>query len=462
VNDLATMSAAKIAVGVRNGTFRAEAVLGAALAQIHALDGMLNCFTTVTVETAIADARRVDTAVQAGRDPGPLAGVPFAAKNMFDIAGIVTIAGSRIHRDHPPAWRDATLVARLREAGGVLVGALNMDEYAYGFTTENAHDGATRNPHDPERSAGGSSGGSAAAVAAGMVPISLGSDTNGSIRVPAALCGVFGLKPTYGRLSRAGAVPFVGSLDHFGPFARSAADLALAYDALQGRDELDPVQANVPAAPASPGLDAPIDGLRVGVLAGWFRAGATDQALAALDAVATALGATGRVELPEAERARAAAFCITAAEGGALHLPDLRTRAGDFDPATRSRFLAGALLPAAPLIAAQRFRRWFRDEVRRLFARFDILLAPATPCPAPLIGQATMMLGGVEVPVRPNLGLYTQPLSFIGLPVVAVPIRRLGELPVGVQLIGPAWEEARLLRIAAFLERAGVVAAPVA
>ena len=458
MTDPCLRNAADIAADIRAGTLSAVAVAHAALDRIAERDAALNCFTTVTAERALAEAQAVDAQIAAGQDPGPLAGVPFAVKNLFDIADIVTVAGSKIHRDHAPATADATLVSRMTAAGAVLLGALNMDEYAYGFTTENAHDGPTRNPHDMARVAGGSSGGSAAAVASGMAPITLGSDTNGSIRLPAAFCGIFGLKPTYGRLSRAGSVPFVHSFDHLGPFARSARDLMLAYDAMQGPDPADKAQA---ARAGEPTLGAAEKPARVAVLDGWFRDKATAPALAAVDEVAAAIGATARIALPEAARARAAAFCITAAEGGNLHLPDLKTRPEDFDPGTRSRFLAGTLLPAGLVIQAQRFRSWFLAEVLKIFDDWDILLAPATPCSAPLIGQTTMTLGGVEMPVRPNLGLYTQPLSFIGLPIVSVPVHRPGGMPHGVQVIARPWNEAAALRTAAWLEQQGVVKAPV-
>jgi AtzE family amidohydrolase len=333
-----------------------------------------------------------------------------------------------------------------------------MDEYAYGFTTENSHYGPCRNPHDRQRVAGGSSGGSAAAVAGGLVPLSLGSDTNGSIRVPASLCGIFGLKPTYGRLSRAGARLFAASLDHVGPFARSVEDLAAAYDAMQGPDPRDPACAGRPVEPASGELGRGVSGLRVAVLGGHF-ASAGPAAAAAVATVAKALGADRIIEIPEAARARAAAFVITAAEGANLHLADLKSRAADFDPMTRDRFLAGALVPAAWVVQAQRFRAWYREQVLSLFGDVDILLAPATPCPAPLIGQETIEIDGATVPARPFLGVYTQPLSFIGLPIVAVPLKEPGALPVGVQVIAAPWREADALRAAWALQRDGVTRA---
>ena len=444
-----------IAAMVRSGATSAAAVAEAALARIALRNPVLNAFTTITAERALNDARGVDAKLARGEDPGPLAGVPFAVKDLFDIAAVVTRAGSKIDAEGAPAAADATLVRRLAEAGAVLVGALNMDEYAYGFTTENSHYGPTHNPHDPARIAGGSSGGSAAAVAAGLVPLALGSDTNGSIRVPASLCGVFGLKPTYGRLGRGGARLFSASLDHVGPFARSASDLAGAYDALQGRDPHDPVCAGRPAEASLPLLGSGADGLRIAVAGGHFASSGT--AAEAMAIAAEALGAGRVVEVPEAARARAAAFVITASEGANLHLMDLRKRPGDFDPSTRDRFLAGALVPAAWVIQAQRFRRWYRERVLALFDDVDILLAPATPCTAPLIGQETIEIDGATVSARPYLGVYTQPLSFIGLPIVAAPLRPGGGLPIGVQIIAAPWREADALRVAAALERAGVI-----
>ena len=454
------LTAAEIAHRVTQGTLAATEVIETTLDRITRRDPPLNSFTAVTADRARTRAGAIDAARRAGQSLGPLAGVPFAVKNLIDIAGLPTVAGSRINRDHPPAKADATLVTRLERAGAILVGALNMGEYAYDFTGENAHDGAVHNPHDKARMAGGSSSGSGAAVAGGLVPIALGSDTNGSIRVPASFCGIFGLKPTYGRLSRAGSFPFVASLDHLGPLARSVADLALAYDAMQGPDPYDPVCADRPVEPAVERLDAGIAGLRVGAATGYFRAGASAEALAALDHVTAALNVRCLVELPEAARARAAAYVITTAEGASLHLDRLRNRAADFDPDVRDRLIAGALVPAAFVQQAQKFRRWYRDEVLKLFDKVDAILAPATPCTAPLIGQKTLVLDGAEMPLRPNIGIYTQPISFIGLPVVAVPVV-LGEaLPIGVQIIAAPWREDVALCIAHDLETRGIVHAP--
>lgn len=445
---------------IRKGEVSAVAVAQAALARIAAEDGRLNSFTSVTAERALAEAAAVDAARARGESLPPLAGVPFAVKNLFDVQGLVTTAGSRIERDRPPAAADAFLVARMKAAGAVCVGALNMDEYAYGFTTENAHDGPCHNPHDLERSAGGSSGGCGASVAGGLVPISLGSDTNGSIRVPASLCGIFGLKPTYGRLARTGTYPFVASLDHLGPFARDVADLAAAWDALQGRDGADPAQGDWPIEAVTPVLDKGIDGVRVAIADDHFARNGQPEAFAGVAAVAAALGVERRVTIPEAARARAAAFLITAAEGANLHLPDLRTRPQDFDPGTRDRLLAGSLIPGTWVVQAQRLRAWFRARMLELFAQVDVILAPATPYVAPKLGQQTIEVDGEVLPVRPMLGVFTQPISFIGLPVLAVPVPLPSGLPIGVQLIGAPGSENLLFRVAAELERSGAVRAP--
>ena len=452
-------SATEIAEAVASGRIKATAVVEATLARIAARDGILNAFTAVTAERALAKARAVDEAVALGRNPGPLAGAPFAVKNLFDVAGLPTLAGSKINRDRRPASLDAPLIERLEAAGAILVGALNMGEYAYDFTGENIHDGPSRNPHDTNHMTGGSSGGSGGAAAGGLVPITLGSDTNGSIRVPSSFCGLFGLKPTYGRLSRARTFPFVASLDHLGPLARSVRDLALAYDVMQGPDPEDPVCAGRPVEATLPALDCGIGGLRIAVAGGYFKRGASPEALEAVAHVAKSLAAAREVELPEAARARAAAFVITTSEGAALHLDRLRTHARDFDPFVRDRLISGAMMPASFVVKAQKFRRWYRTKVLKLFEEVDAILAPATPFPAPRIGQQTMQLDGTEVPLRPNIGIFTQPISFIGLPVVAVPIP-LKPLPIGVQIITAPWREDVALRIARVLEMEGVAVAP--
>jgi len=452
------MKALEIAARIRAGETTAEKVVEQALAAIERRNPAINCFIEVTAGRAREEAKAIDRLRSQDSILPPLAGVPYAVKDLFDVAGLPTIAGSALHRSAPPAAADAVLVARMREAGAILVGTLNMDAYAYGFTTENSAFGPTRNPHDPSRVAGGSSGGSAAAVAAGFVAMSLGSDTNGSIRVPASLCGVFGLKPTYGRLPRTGAYPFVDSLDHVGPFAGTAADLAACYDASQGADAGDTACAQRAAEPVSP-LLAQGKSLRVARLTGYFDRYASEEAHAASKRAAEALGATQEIELPEVHRARAAAFVITASEGGARHLATLKESYAQFEPLSRDRFLAGALTPAAWYLKAQRLRAWFRGRMSEVFSRYDVLIAPATPVSATPLGTEWIELGGEQLPLRASMGLFTQPISFIGLPVVAAPVELPGRMPIGVQLICAPWREDLCFAAAALLERAGVAKA---
>ena len=459
--ELLSATAHQCAAWVKSGEASALEIVEAALTRTVAGDRQINSYTALTAERARAEARAVDTARARGDTLPALAGVPYAVKNLFNINNLTTLAGAKIRIGDAPARSDATLLRRLSAAGAVLTGALNMDAYAYGFTTENTHFGITRNPRDTARVAGGSSGGSAAAVAAGFATFSLASDTNGSIRVPASFCGVFGLKPTFGRLSRAGAYPFVPSLDHLGPLARSAQDLALIYDVLQGPDADDPACAGRAVEPTLPLLQQGVAGLRIAVLGDYFHQWADAAARAAVEQAAVALGATERVCLPESECARAAAFVITAAEAGAFYLDELRQQAEDFEPLSRDRHIAGALLPSAWYLKAQRFRRWYCEAAQKLFEHVDLLIAPATPCAATVIGAQHLTLNGVELPVRPNLGLLTQPISFIGLPVAVAPLWCAGRLPVGVQLIAAPWREDLCLRAAWALEQSGIASAPI-
>jgi amidase/aspartyl-tRNA(Asn)/glutamyl-tRNA(Gln) amidotransferase subunit A len=450
------LDALAIARAFASGDFSARELIDATLARIDAYDAHVNAFTAVTRERALAEADALDARRARGESLPPLAGVPFAAKNLFDIEGIATVAGSRVLANAAPAAHDATLIKRLADQGAILVGALNMDEFAYGFTTENHHAGACRNPHDLTRSAGGSSGGSAAAIAAGFVPVTLGTDTNGSVRVPASLCGVFGVKPTFGRLSRHGTYPFVASLDHMGAFARNVDDLAALYDALQFADRLDHACAQRPFESAN----AKHGALRVARLGGYFDEHANDDARAASQAAADALGAAQTVEYPDADAARGAAFLITAAEGGQLHMANLRERYDEREPLSRDRLIAGALLPAAWIVQAQRVRAALRRRVLELFEHYDVLVAPATPMVAPTIGDEFMEINGERLAVRPNLGLLTQPVSCLGLPVVAAPMRTKSGLPIAVQLIAPPWREDLAFAAARRLEAAQVAYCP--
>ena len=341
-------SASEIAQAVSAGSIDAATVIEETIAVISARDPILNAFTTVTDARALARAQALDSRRAQGRALGPLAGVPFAVKNLFDVAGLPTLAGSKINRENTPASRDAPLIERLEAAGAVLVGALNMGEYAYDFTGENVHDGPSRNPHDLTRMTGGSSGGSGGAVAGGLVPIALGSDTNGSIRVPSSLCGIFGLKPTYGRLSRARSFRSCRASIISGPSRADTRDLALSYDAMQGFDADDPgcvdragraVAAGLRAGNGRPAHRGRRRLFPQGRLSG--------SALPRSTGSPKALNATRRSRFREVGAARA---------GGLRHHHDRRRRVcistgcasapRDFDPAVRDRFIAGAMVPA--------------------------------------------------------------------------------------------------------------------
>ena len=462
-------SALEVARDVRDGHCSAWSVIDETIARIEHGDGAINSFVTRTFERARREAAAVDARRARGEALPPLAGVPYAVKNLFDVEGVMTLAGGRVNERNAAATRDAALVRRMREAGAILVGTLNMDEHAYGFTTENSHYGPTRNPRDATRSAGGSSGGSAAAVAAGFVPLTLGSDTNGSIRVPSSFCGIFGLKPTYGRLSRHGSFPFVSSLDHLGPFAANVDDLAACYDALQGTDEADAACAKRPPEPVLPELagDRP---LRIAILSGYFEQWATEPARRAVAMAAEALGAVDRVDWTTAAMARSAAFIITGAEAGALHRPRLRSRYQDYEPHSRNRLVAGSLIPASWVVHAQRVRRHSGDDLLRLFERYDVLLAPVTPVPATPIGTETIDINGTKLPCRPSIGLMTQPISCVGLPVCVAPVwpnvasgtSEDAHMPLGVQIIAAPWREDRCLAVARRLELAGTASSRIA
>ena len=425
-------------------TGAADTGVAEALEKIERENARINAFAEV-----FGDAARTPAPA------GPLFGRPFAAKDLFDVAGRPTRAGSPIRASAPPAARDATAIARLRDAGAILVGLTHMDEFAYGFTGENAHYGAVRNPHDPERIAGGSSSGSAAAVAAGLVPFALGSDTNGSVRVPAALCGIWGFKPTYGRVSRAGVAPLAWSFDHVGVLAATPEDAAAALDAIQGPDPRDPAAGEAAAEPLAPHLGEAAGGLRVAVAGGHFAAGGMPEVFAAVRRVAGCLGAERSVEIPGSDRAVAAALLITSAEAASLHFDEIRTRSHDFDRFTRARWIAATTIPHAWVARAQQFRRRYAETMRAAFADIDLLIAPTTPFPATEIGRSQIEIGGEAVPVRAALGRYTAPFSFLGYPALSVPVEG-DALPLGVQLVAAPGKDGYLLRAAARLRDEGI------
>lgn len=434
------MTALELAAAVRKGRVTATTLATRAIAALKT-DTHLAA-TRVLATRALDEAARIDAMLDRGEDPGPLAGVPYGVKDLFDVACLPTTAGSALYANAQPASQDAEAIRRLQAAGAVLVATLNMDEFAYGFATINAAHGTTRNPHDPARLAGGSSGGSAAAVAAGLLAFTLGSDTNGSIRVPASLTGLYGLKPAHATLPLEGVFPFAESFDDIGPFTASLADMEMLWRVLLGTALADEA--------GSPDLRPD---LRIARLGGRFRENADPAQLQAIDVSAPD---APLVEIPDIARARSAAFLITAREGGTLHRDALARDAMAFDPAVRDRLIAGALLPDELYARAQAFRAVFKAQLLDRFAGFDVLLAPATPCVAPPIADPRILIDGQMSPARADLGIHTQPITFAGLPSLAVPLRRPGQLPIGLQVIGMPGREARMLRFARMLEDNGV------
>lgn len=447
-------AAARIARAVRAGEISASDAVARAIAAIEACN-KLNAVTDLHADRALERAQALEHARGTGQPLGPLAGVPFAVKNLFDVKGRVTRAGSRATDACAPAARDAFAIRALEAAGAILVASTNMDELAYGFSGENVHDGDCLNPRDVRLSPGGSSSGSAALVAVGAVPLALGTDTNGSVRVPAALCGVAGLKPTYGLISRSGVVPFVRSLDHVGIFATGAEDLTLVLEVLRAADPQDATQSVRPAAPAPPRL-------RVARLGGWFTAPLHADVSAALNRAAKVLDAGAEYTLPLAEEARAAAFVITTAEGGQQHLAGLVAHPDRFGPLVRDRLRAGALVPATWTGRAQKLRRMLCVQLAQAFDGVDALIAPATPCPAFPQGTVDWDVAGTTLPIRLGIGMFTQPLTLSGLPIaVMAMLGAQSGLPVGVQIIARAGAESTVLAAAQRLEEAGFTIPPV-
>jgi aspartyl-tRNA(Asn)/glutamyl-tRNA(Gln) amidotransferase subunit A len=459
-----------IAHAVRSGRTSAAEVARAALAAAAACRS--NAFVTLATERALAAAAAVDAAIAAGRDPGPLAGVPFAAKDNIATRGVTTTAGSAILRDYVPPF-DATVIERLERAGAVLIGKTNQDEFGMGSSSETSCFGPVRHPHAPERVAGGSSGGSAVAVAEGVVPIALGTDTGGSVRQPAAFCGVFGFKPTYGRVSRSGVIAYASSLDQVGVISHDAHDAALALAAIAGRDPRD---ATTYAAPASDDLaavtvaEASLAGVRIGRVVDLMGAGVQEGVRAAVDAHLERCKARGAVvidvHLPLTEAAVAAYYLIATAEAssnlarydGTLH--GLRvgasadghesvarsTRAQGFSVEVRRRVLMGSFALSAGYAdayaeRAARVRRRIAEQIEGAFAQVDALVAPTAPTVAWRLGERS------DDPLSMYVADVTTCLANLaGLPAMSIPAGvGEAELPVGAQWIGPAWSERRLL-----------------
>jgi aspartyl-tRNA(Asn)/glutamyl-tRNA(Gln) amidotransferase subunit A len=451
MTDLARMIATKVVSPVE--------IVRAHLDRIAALDGDLRAFITVSDEAALAAARAAESALMSGQPVGPLHGVPYALKDLYDTAGLRTTGGSRIFADRVPA-RDATVTTRLARAGAILLGKLNMVEFAYGPEGLNPHYGHARNPWDAatHRMAGGSSSGSGVAVAAGLAPGALGSDTGGSIRIPASLCGITGLKPTYGRVSRAGVLPLAWSMDHAGPMTRSAADCALMLGAMAGYDPADPSTSVLPVPDYLGALTGEVRGLRVGLLRAGFLDAAAPEVRAAVEAAARTLAGAGavvdEVHLETAPHVAAAALAVVAVEALAYHADLLRSRGAEYDPDVARRLRTGAYVSGRHYVRAQQVRALVRADVDAALARRDVLLAPATPVPAPPVDARQVVLGDGAGDVRAALLRFTRPFNLSGHPACALPCGFTADgLPVGLQLVGRPFDEVTVLRAADAFQR---------
>jgi aspartyl-tRNA(Asn)/glutamyl-tRNA(Gln) amidotransferase subunit A len=446
------------AEALRRGRVSAVELTTASLNRIDRTNSTLRAFITVTAEKALQQARQADVELAAGKDRGPLHGIPVAVKDLFYTRGVLTTAGSPIYRNFVPD-RDAFAVARLEAAGAVMVGKLNMHELAYGITSANPHFGAVTNPWNPKHSPGGSSGGSGAAVAAGLVYAALGTDTGGSIRIPASFCGTVGLKPTYGRVSRRGVLPLSWSLDHVGPLTSSVRDAALLLNAIAGHDPADASSSRRPVVDYVPDDDCAVRGLRIGFPQNFFfeRLDAEVE-LSVRGAIARleSLGAEVKpVALPDISALNAVARMILLCEASAVLEPHLANR-GEFGSDVLALLDQGRLLPATDYIHAQRLRKQMQGDFAQVWSKVDCLIAPTTPNTAPRIGDTTVKLGGIEEDVRLATTRLVRSVNLLGLPALSIPCGLGSGLPVGLQIVGPAFEESLILRVGAALEDGGV------
>jgi len=458
---LTRLSATELGVRIQAREVSPVEATEAFLARIEATEPTLNAFITRTPERALADAKQAEAEIAAGRSRGPLHGIPLALKDLYWTAGIRTTSGSVVEADFVPD-EDAAAAARLREAGTVLMGKTNMVEFAFGGTEHNDAYGTPQNPWRLGHITGGSSSGSGAAIAAGQAALALGTDTGGSIRIPAALCGISGHKPTYGLVSRYGVTPLGFSLDHVGPMARTVEDLALAMNVLAGHDPRDPASANHPAENYASSLGEGVGGLRIGVpwhYVGEFIDPEVNSIFRTALAQLSELGATvEEIEVPELHWASLLGSPTTASDTASFHGDRIFERGGDYHPDIRRRIEVGRFIPASAYVTAQRMRTRYASALAAVFREYDLIATPTTVIPAPRIGETVSEVAGKRVPNTLGIsitGRMTQPFNVNGAPAVSVPagFSQLG-LPVGLQLAGKPWDDALVLRAAAAYQHA--------
>ena len=453
------MTIREAAEALRHRRFSALELTTNTLARIERFNPTLRAYLTVTAETALQQARQADAELASGKDRGPLHGIPIAVKDLFYTRGVHTSGGSPIYRNFVPDY-DAFAVARLQAAGAVMLGKLNMHELAYGITSANPHFGAVRNPWNSKHSPGGSSGGSGAAVAAGLAFGALGTDTGGSIRIPASFCGTVGLKPTYGRVSRYGVMPLSWSLDHVGPLSNTVRDAALLLNAIAGHDAADDSSSRHPVVDFVPDENCQVRGLRIGFPQNFFFENLDgDVELCVRGAIARleSLGAEIKpVKVPDIAALNAVGRVILLCEASAMLEPHLADR-GQFGADVIALLDQGRLLPATDYIHAQRLRKLMQHEFSQIWSSVDCLITPTTPNTAPRVGDTTVKLGGREEDVRLATTRLVRSLNLLGLPALSIPCGLSGDgLPVGLQIVGAPFEESLLLRVGAAMEDGGI------
>lgn len=450
-DELAFASISDLTPRLASGELSPVELTDALLARIERHDGHLNSFITVLPEAARAAAKAAAAEIQAGRHRGPLHGVPIALKDLYATAGVATTFGSPLYADWVPA-EDASVVKRLRAAGAIILGKTNLHELAYGTTSANAHYGAVQNPWRQDHHPGGSSGGSAAAVAAGLTPMAMGSDTGASIRQPAACCGIVGLKPTFGRVSKQGCLPLAWSMDHVGPLTRTVQDAALCLNLLAGHDPQDACSVDRPVPDFAANLGRDLTGRRIAVVRNFFFDGCPPEVSGAVEAAVVVLRELGAqvqdLELPDIEAAFQVGVLTIAVEGAAVHAADLKARPELFSDETRAAFELGHFYQAVDYVQAQRLRRHLIVSLRAAMAGIDALVMPTSPLPAtPITGNPP------DHPIlRPR---NTMPFNTTGLPALSLPCGFTGQgLPIGLQIVGKAFDEATVLTIGHAYEQA--------
>lgn len=460
--DLVYFSALELGTLLRKREASAVEIAETVLERIQSLDPKVHAYITIMADEALSAARRCDAELAAGEDRGPLHGIPVAVKDLYDTAGTRTTSGSQILADRVPD-RDATSVARLRNAGAVIVGKTNLNEFACGVTSTNAHYGDVLNPWDLSRTPGGSSGGSAAAVAAGLCTMATGTDTGGSIRIPAALCGIVGFKPSFGRISCHGIMPLSWEQDHPGPMARTVRDAALMLSAMAGWDAADPVTAKVPVPDYAGALEGGVNGWRIGLDRQYALQGISGEVRVAFEQALETLVTLGAevvdVQVPGLEDGISAGLVIWNAEATAVHEEWLLARPEDYDPRVGPRLGNGFSVTGIEYARAQRARRQLVRNLQLLFEDVDLLATPMCAIGAPPQGAVQVVVGGQEFDVLPALTRYSRVFNLTGLPAISVPCGYTGEgLPIGLQLVGPSFGESAVLRAAHAFEQA--VASP--